>query len=58
MEWPPNDPGNLRVTYDGAHSHPPPPPAAAADLEEPGSSSVPNPYDLRNQVLGLANDPS
>lgn len=49
-EWPPYDPSNLRIVYDGAHNHPP--------LEALGPDSAPNPYDLRNQLLEQPNEPS
>ncbi|RRT84774.1 hypothetical protein BHM03_00000720 [Ensete ventricosum] len=49
-EWPPADPSNLRILYDGSHHHHPP-----VDSQQlPGVAG--NRYELGNQVFGRLND--
>ncbi|CAL9088197.1 unnamed protein product [Musa textilis] len=50
VEWPPADPSNLRILYDGSHHHHPP-----ADSQQPPSVAG-NRYELGNQVFGRLND--
>ncbi|XP_020274572.1 probable WRKY transcription factor 12 [Asparagus officinalis] len=54
VEWPPNDPSNMRIVYEGAHNHPPL--SSSSDPDASGSNPDPNPYELRAQMFGQPNE--
>ncbi|ERM93535.1 hypothetical protein AMTRI_Chr03g55680 [Amborella trichopoda] len=57
VEWCNSDPQNLRVIYDGSHSHPPPISSKTSDDDHQNpSSSIANQYNLLTQVLRGLND--
>ncbi|XP_064957567.1 WRKY transcription factor 28-like isoform X1 [Musa acuminata AAA Group] len=56
VEWPPSDPSNVKVTYDGVHHHPSPQLLSASYREE--RAGMANRYNLVIQVLGPPGDSS
>ncbi|XP_042481672.1 probable WRKY transcription factor 26 [Macadamia integrifolia] len=54
-EWSASNPKNIRISYDGAHTHSPSIPQQGSSQEEASASRV-NQYDLYTQVFGAQNN--
>ncbi|RWR82184.1 putative WRKY transcription factor 12 [Cinnamomum micranthum f. kanehirae] len=52
VEWPPSDPSNLIVTYEGHHDHPSNSGPRSSSSQQDGSDPSVNDYNLLSQVLG------
>ncbi|OWM69293.1 hypothetical protein CDL15_Pgr025480 [Punica granatum] len=51
-EWSASEPGDLRVVYEGIHTHGGPPSGPDSGSSQGGSSADANRYNLLTQVLG------
>ncbi|KAJ8641704.1 hypothetical protein MRB53_018398 [Persea americana] len=56
VEWPPTDPSNLIVTYEGHHNHPSNSGPHSSSSQQDGSDPRVNDYNLLSQVLGATNN--
>lgn len=57
-EWSTSEPDNIRVVYEGVHSHALPAPESGSSRPGTDSSLNANQYDLLTQVLGDRSTPS
>ncbi|KAK9123408.1 hypothetical protein Sjap_013010 [Stephania japonica] len=55
-EWSPSNVANVRIIYEGTHSHATENSSSSSSQEATSASSVANQYNLYNQVFGRQNN--